>query len=351
MLKFKRLNQTRGSILKKIIIFTAFILTCKITNAQDPVFSQFYNSPLQMNPAFAGSTNGPLFHLNYRNQWPGLGQIYTTYALSYSQFLGQINSGLGFSLLTDNAGDGILKTTRIAGNYAYRLKINQHTYIKGGIEVGLGNMSLDWDRFTFGDAIDPRLGSVSPGGAPFPSRESRPEYGSLNYLLISSGVLLSHPDYYAGIGLRNLNTPDISFANGNSGQSNKDSFLPVLMSLHGGFKIVLQKGNKNNDDTFLMPNLLFTTQGGYSQLNSGAVLSLDKIFFGAWYRVSGWAGDALIGSVGVRKDFIKITYSFDYTTSALSIRQGGSHEVGIVLNFDEFFPVKTNYNDCFNIFR
>lgn len=318
---------------------------------QDPVFSQFYNAPLQLNPAFAGSTNGPLFHLNYRNQWPALGQIYTTYAISYSQFLNKMNSGVGISVLTDNAGDGTLRTTRVAANYAYRMKVQGNTYIKGGIEVGLGNMGLDWDRFTFGDAIDPRFGTVSPGGTPFPSKEERPESGNLNYLLVSSGIILSHPDYYLGIGLRNLNTPDISFLQSNNGGNNKDSYLPVLISLHGGYKFTIQKGNKNKDESFIMPNLLYTTQGGFSQLNAGSIFAVDKIFFGTWYRVSGSTGDAFIGSVGVKKDFLRISYSFDYTTSSLNIRQGGSHEVGIVLNFDSFFPVKTNYNDCFNIFR
>ena len=76
-----------------------------------------------------------------------------------------------------------------------------------------------------------------------------------------------------------------------------------------------------------------------------------KIQGGLWYRHSLYNGDALITSFGVKKDFLKITYSFDLTLSQLSIRQGGSHEIGVIFNFDYLYPKKQDYNDCFAIFR
>ncbi|MBK9150961.1 MAG: PorP/SprF family type IX secretion system membrane protein [Saprospiraceae bacterium] len=334
------------------ILWIAGMIVCfnQVAFSQDPVFSQFYNAPLQLNPAFAGNTNGPSFHLNYRNQWPALGNIYTTTAISYSQFFRKINSGFGGSILVDNAGDGTLKTSRFALNYSYRLKVNQKSYIKGGIETTLGNISLDWDRFIFGDAIDPRLGSVSPGGLPFPSAETRPLQNSINYFGVSSGILYSHPDYYFGVTLRNLNTPDISFLS-QQGRNNNDGYLPLFFSLHGGYKFTIRERNKFREDAFIMPNVLIAGQSGFRQVNFGSIFAMNKLLLGVWYRLTGSNADAVIGSVGVRKDFLRISYSFDYTTSALSIRQGGSHEVGISLNFDYLYPEKVNYNDCFNIFR
>jgi Type IX secretion system membrane protein PorP/SprF len=121
--------------------------------------------------------------------------------------------------------------------------------------------------------------------------------------------------------------------------------------LHGGTQILIRKGNKNTDPTFISPNVMFLRQSGYNQLNVGAYLSVDKVQGGLWYRHSLYNGDALITSFGVKKDFFKITYSFDLTLSQLSVRQGGSHEIGIVLNFDHLYPKKQDYNDCFAIFR
>ena len=119
-----------------------------------------------------------LYTSNYRNQWPALGSIYSTYSISYDQYISKIKSGIGFVLLTDNAGDGTLRTTGLTGFYSYRLKMNKDTYIKGGIEAGFVNLGLDLSKLQFGDAIDPALGPISPGGTPFPSQETFQEAAS-----------------------------------------------------------------------------------------------------------------------------------------------------------------------------
>jgi len=319
--------------------------------AQDPVYSQFYNAHLQLNAALAGNTISPLIQLNYRNQWPALGNIYSTYSISYDQYISKLKSGIGIVLLTDNAGDGTLRTTGLTGFYSYRLKMNNDTYVKGGIEAGFVNLGLDLTKLQFGDAIDPAFGPISPGGTPFPSQETFQGATSKNYLNVGAGIVLYNPRYYIGLGLKNLNTPDISFLGNRNSGDNSSLSLPIRISLHGGTQILIRKGNKNTDPTFLSPNVMFLRQSGYNQLNVGAYLSVDKIQGGLWYRHSLFNGDAIITSFGVKKDFFKITYSFDLTMSQLSIRQGGSHEIGIVINFDHLYPKKQDYNDCFAIFR
>ena len=342
---FLELSNKYWSCLFVILFYSIRII------AQDPVYSQFYNAHLQLNAALAGNTISPLIQLNYRNQWPALGNIYSTYSISYDQYISKIKSGIGFVLLTDNAGDGTLRTTGLTGFYSYRLKMNKDTYIKGGIEAGFVNLGLDLSKLQFGDAIDPALGPISPGGTPFPSQETFQEAASKNYLNIGAGIVLYNPKYYIGLGLKNLNTPDISFLGNRNSGDNSSLSLPIRFSLHGGTQILIRRGNKNTDPTFLSPNVMFLRQSGYNQLNVGAYLSVNKIQGGLWYRHSLFNGDAIITSFGVKKDFFKITYSFDLTMSQLSIKQGGSHEIGIVLNFDHLYPKKQDYNDCFAIFR
>ena len=47
--------------------------------AQDPHFSQFYSSPMTLNPAFTGKFNGEVrFAANYRSQWPTINRAYQT---------------------------------------------------------------------------------------------------------------------------------------------------------------------------------------------------------------------------------------------------------------------------------
>ncbi len=51
--------------------------------AQDPHFSQFFASPLTLNPAFTGKFDGTVrIAGNYRNQWPAFNNVYTTSTLS-----------------------------------------------------------------------------------------------------------------------------------------------------------------------------------------------------------------------------------------------------------------------------
>ena len=66
-------------------LFVVFSLSKVL--AQDPVFSQFFAAPLQLNPAFAGVSHAPRFMLNHRNQWPTWPNAYQTYAIAYEQAL------------------------------------------------------------------------------------------------------------------------------------------------------------------------------------------------------------------------------------------------------------------------
>ena len=123
-------------------------------------FSQFFAAPTQLNPALVGTTYTPRVSLNYRNQWPALPNAYITYAAAYDQYIERVNSGFGVSIISDNAGDGLLKTTKIQLAYAYNLQVSEAFFIRGGLEVDLVQKRLDWDRLIFLDQLDPFLGPV-----------------------------------------------------------------------------------------------------------------------------------------------------------------------------------------------
>ncbi|NND31966.1 MAG: PorP/SprF family type IX secretion system membrane protein, partial [Saprospiraceae bacterium] len=180
--------------------------------AQDPVFSQFYASPLHLNPAFSGSSEKPKVVLNYRNQWPSINQAYVTYAASFDQFYSDINSGFGLSVLADVAGRGLYKTTSAQLSYSYKVKFRESLQMRLGISGGLINTRIDWARLIFPDQLDLEYGSVSPGGLPYPSDEIAPETGnSVSVLDASAGLIVFNQTFYGGISLKHLNTPQFSF--------------------------------------------------------------------------------------------------------------------------------------------
>jgi len=331
----------------KIFLLCLFVSAFIDLKAQDPIYSQFYNSPLELNPAFAGNSYAPSFSFNYRNQWPSISNVYNTYSATYDQYLSRYNSGIGVVLFTDNQGDGALKTFKLSGIYAYQLKIQEDLKIKIGVEASLINSRIDWDKLSFPDQIDAEFGAISSGGTPFPTQEIQPDGLGRTYLDLSTGVLIYNPLFYAGIALKHVNTPDDSFVNGGSNFSG----LPFRFSMHGGVQINLDEGNKKDRGAFITPNVLFVKQADFAQFNIGAYTGINRFFLGGWYRHAWGNPDALIFSTGVRTGVFKIGYSFDYTVSDLSINTGGSHEIGILVNLESVVKRPSELNDCLRLFR
>src|SRR5829696_7497397 len=89
--------------------------------AQDPNFSQFFASPLTLNPALTGKFDG-VYRVagNYRNQWPTINNAFTTATVSldasilrssipeYDQF------GFGIMAFSDKSGNGVLQNNFLA---------------------------------------------------------------------------------------------------------------------------------------------------------------------------------------------------------------------------------------------
>lgn len=325
-----------------------FLLAGLMLKGQDPLFSQFYAAPLQINPGFAGSAFAPRIGLAYRNQWPGFNNAYRTYALYYEQQLDRLNSGVGFALEGDNAGQGIYRTNRFSAIYAYQLNLNEAYALKFGAEVGAHQTTLDWDKLVFPDDIDP-IGGITYGS----NGEARPESPSNTQLDISAGLLLLSEKIWFGAAAKHLNTPNDGFL---FVQDNLARGLPMRYALHGGTELVIERGNKLRPTSFLSPNFLFVAQGPYKQLNLGAYGSIGSIYGGLWFRHTFQNSDAMILLAGIREGVFKLGISYDITVSGLAGRAGGAYELtmGILLDQDENLRRKrkaSKLNDCLGLFR
>ncbi len=345
----RSVNQPASQSVKKLKCFIAafLVLITGYVSAQDPIFSQFYLSPLQLNPGLSGLTESPRFSANYRNQFPGFNNAYRTYAVSYDQFFPSINSGAGLWILSDDAGDGILKTTKVAGIFSYRLRLNDDLFVKMGTEIGFVQSTLNWDQLRFGDQIDDYLGTISPGGSPFPTEEIAPEKNTIFYPDLGLGFVLYGEKLYGGVSIRHLNQPKPDFLNINPSLS---PGIPMRWTVHGGGTWPVFSGVFNNrTEVNLSPSIIYVRQGPFQQINGGVTFGAGPVSFGGHYRVSSGQSEAIIGSIGLRTNQLRIGYSYDYTISGFPI-SGGTHEIGLV------FVMKTavkesRYSDCLMIFR
>lgn len=321
-------------------MFFSFAFTAK---GQDPVFTQYYAAPLQTNPAFAGTGYAPNFAMNYRNQWPSL-NAYVTYAISYDQFIKPINSGFGFMVLSDDAGQGLIKTTKVAGYFSQRIQLSKDFYAKIGVELAWVQGRYNWNSFRFGDQLDEILGPVSAGGTPFPTEENTPENLNNSYGDLGAGLLFYNKTIYGGFSIKHINRPNESLLGTNE---NLFGGLPYRFSTHLGAEIELIEGNKRKPAAFISPNIMFVRQGDFGQINGGAYFGYGAVFVGAWYRHAWTNPDAVIASVGIQQGIFKIGYSYDFTVSNLA-NTGGSHEISLRIKPRE---PKQDFNDCFQLFR
>ncbi len=315
--------------------------------SQDPVFSQFYLAPLQLNPGLAGLNENPRFSANYRNQYPGFNQAYRTYAISYDQFFSSLNSGVGLWLLSDDAGDGILKTIKGAGIFSYQLQFNDDLFVKMGAEVGIVQTTLNWDRLLFGDQIDDYLGSVSPGGVPYPTEEIAPEKNTVLYPDLGLGMVMYGENLYGGVSVRHLNRPKPEFLNANPSLTES---IPMRWTFHGGASWRILKGMFHSKTKLLAsPSIIFVRQGPFQQMNGGITLDAGPVSVGGYFRLASGHSEALIATIGLRTKQLRLGYSFDYTVSGFPL-SGGTHEVGILFSLDDG-ERESRYNDCMQIFR
>jgi type IX secretion system PorP/SprF family membrane protein len=339
-------------MIKKLlfILLLGFILRGYEAKAQDPIFSQFYASPLQLNPAFAGSAMAPFVALNYRMQYPGFnnGAAYSTFAASFDQHLKGLNSGIGLSLMTDDAGQGIYKKTFASAVYSYKVDINEKISTRIGIEAGFIQSNLDWNKLVFGDQIEPINGPFNPDGSARPSDELRPANTNKTIFDVSTGFVVYGAGFHGGIVAKHLATPNEGLLNVNQ---NLLIGLPIRFTVHGGYEIVTKKATRYSPANFIAPTMMFVKQGDFAQLMVGTYAGLGPIVLGGWYRHAYTNPESVVLMMGFKQEYFKIGYSFDYTIGGLSGRTGGSHEISLTLNLDPGASKRVDISDCFKIFR
>lgn len=339
-------------VIKSVLTVTVIGISSLSLFAQDPVFSQFYMSPMQLNPALTGITYNPRISLNYRNQWPNMPNAYVTYSAAFDQYIEKWNSGLGVSVVSDIQGDGIYRSTGVTGAYAYNLAMTDKLYMRAGLSAAFVNSRIDWNKLVFLDQLNPLYGAVDASGTPNTSQQIRPSAASVNYADVGMGLLMFSEQFYGGFSLNHVNAPNVSLL----GDRNSRGIIPLRFSAHFGGEFFINPHNKVGRRPFISPNVLFTHQGNFNQVNVGAYAGLGQVSGGLWFRHAFGNADAMIFNVGYRKGVIKAGYSYDLTLSRLGNgTSGGAHEISLTFNFDDDKAKRRRagrrYGECLKIFR
>jgi type IX secretion system PorP/SprF family membrane protein len=148
--------------MKKLITFTALVVVLLNTNLnaqQDPIYAQYLNNPLPINPAYAGINDQFSARLQYRTQWAGIEANPVTANFSGNISILQNKMGVGLVVTHDKLGD--IRNLEVNVPISYKIKFENDTYLSFGLQAGMVNQKNDPSELTIRDSDDPFFASFS----------------------------------------------------------------------------------------------------------------------------------------------------------------------------------------------
>ncbi len=283
-----------------------------VSYSQDIHYSQFFNSPLNLNPALTGVFAGEQrLSGNYKSQWASVPVDYNTFTLEYDRNFAASDTSNFFSLggiiNYDQAGAVSLNLVNLSLNASYSLRLSDHSYLTPGVQVGLHSRSYDRDKVTTGNQWN---GEFQDPSIPAEALVN----DGIRFFDVSAGLnyhrQTSYRDFFdLGVGLFHITTPDQSFSGGAT-----ESNLSQRLSLYGlsSFEVA--------DKLDVLLNATFQNQGEYQEIlvNAQGKIYLDKdntaLFLGLGYRV----GDAWYPMIALQYNNIYVGFNYDVNFSGFS---------------------------------
>lgn len=289
---------------------------CSLTKAQTYHFSQFYSTPLLINPAATGLTPGPYrIAANYRSQWNASGSPYTTFTFSGDAHILQNKLadgnklGLGLVVLNDKTMDGAIQTNNLAISAGYHISLDgdEVQSIGVGFQGTYNERRIDFSRLQFENQFGNNGFDPSLPGETF-------ENGKKYYVDFNAGAMYSFTledrSLFAGLAAYNLLKKEDNYLT--------DQFkTPRLFSAVAGgdidvgfnssfyFSGNFRRQDNNHEMTVGMAYGLFLDGEGFYALK-----------LGLWHRLK----DALIPYAGFSYKGVQVGCSFDYTVSGAKTR-------------------------------
>ncbi len=308
-------------LLKKLLFAGLIMVASQSLMAQDIHFSQFYMSPLNLNPAMTGIMNcKSRFVANYRNQWASVlrSNAYNTYSASYDQRVpvGRYDyMGFGGTLWGDRAGSVRFSTlqAKLSASFSKQMggdRTSGH-YLVAGAEVGVSQRSIDFFKAQWGEQHDLN-GGFDPNR---PTGETQLNRDNFLFADVSAGLLWfsvfdENNSFYIGGAYNHLNRANQSF--------NKDAFHPLWskFTIHAGGEFLL------TDRFGLVPGAVVLLQGPSLEINAGTSFKFQltnprgwdnqSFQIGTWVRLANRYKDPQGNGGGILADAFIASTRFDY---------------------------------------
>lgn len=328
---------------KKLLTLFSAVLIGSGLWAQDIHFTQYYMSPMTLNPSMAGKFEGTArIGGIYRDQWSSVIKAYRTPSAWVDApiirgFRKRDWIGVGFMLYQDKAGTTALShgAAKLGATYHLALDRKGNAVLSLGGHYGGEQRKIDPDKLRFGDGYNSLGDYVSSL-----SKDDGRIAGNANYTDIDLGINLSSRlnkkmDFNLGFSMFHLTKPNYSLvtSGGGGGTSTPTggvSKLPRRAVAHGQFNVQL------DDKMSLSPSFIFQTMSGNDEIMvqamTGYLINPEKditLNFGLGYRLS----DAINVLAGMKYKDLRVGIAYDVNISSLSN----------VSNYRGGFEIAANY--------
>lgn len=317
--------------MKAFFYSVLFLCSFVSLHAQDPNFSQFFASPLTLNPALTGKFDG-VYRVagNYRNQWPTINNAFTTYTASFDGHLlasriPEIDQfGIGVMGFSDKSGNGILQNNYAALSIAYHKGLDENAFHQIGVGFQGTYLSkrLDVTNLKLEDMLQSD-GFTGVTSESFSQNQISVSYFDANAGIIYNGTTGGDNNFYAGASVYHLNRHKETFIKG-------EYYLEPRVTFHAGGRFPI-------GDYYMHVSGNHSRQGGATNTIIGGTLAVNaggtdiaptQLYLGSWYRF----GDALIPYIGLEWNELHIGATYDVNTSSLkpgSNMRGGA-EISLI---------------------
>jgi type IX secretion system PorP/SprF family membrane protein len=311
-----------------IIILFSFVL-----HGQDRHFSQFYASPLTLNPALTGMYDGSYrVTSNYRSQWSSwIQKPVNTYSIGADlridnpfSSISKDKIGIGLLFFRDEIADIGLNTNQILISLSYQKLLDKITnqYLSFGLQTGLSQRSILFESLIFPDQWNGYGQFTSPTGEILP--ENNYPYTDLNTGLNYSYAPKNSFSFNLGIGLHHFLKPNYSFYSNDPTKKNTESKLlyPKLTTYFNANFIVGRQFS-------LLPRAVFMKQNEHYELTAGNIFKFqfskesgNSLHVGAWARGvtninKQFDLDAIVFLTGFELNSVLLGFSYDLSLSGL----------------------------------
>jgi len=317
--------------MRKYFVFISLLLLTGVLQAQDPHFSQFFASPLTLNPAFTGKFDGDWrLAANHRDQWPSIPKAYVTTSASVDfpilrKRIPQNDVfGVGIAGVSDASANSALKLNYGSASLSYHKALDENGYntIGAGFQGSYNSMVLDITKLTFEDMLEQN--GFTGTTADILTNGRNQSYFDVNAGLLYSGSTNGQNNYYLGASMYHINRPKVSF-------KDKNWFLTGRVTIHGGGSFPI------SDVLSVNASAIHQIQNKASETIVGAALAFNagsdnvnptNVYLGSWMRFN----DAIIPYLGLEFSGIRIGASYDVNISSLKAATGnrGGSEISII---------------------